>query len=390
MNIVLNFIGLRSGGGRADTFNLMMSIPANAPEHNFLAIVPARHGYENIAVSANCKVLYEPVRTFNDAWRVYFDNVVTPAICKDFKADLLFTMGNNGPVKFKYCKHIMMLRMPQLIYPFECMGDIDLKMKIKIYFLKQYMKRALPHADAVIVQTDTINKRIRNIYDIKGPVYVVGKNVTRSMKLAGNAGIDNQQVREICGNESKMKLLYIADYYPHKNMRKACEAMALLRKRGVDVTLFLTIDSTKNSNSLLKDIEAGKYGKGVISLGHVDYSNIQGIYRCCDAVLMPSHLESFSATYLEAMAFSKPLMVSDLDFAHEICGDAALYFDPYNAVSMADTVVRLLSEPSLGQRCIEKGKEQYAKYNISWDEIAKRYIDIFLKTCKIDTSQGTT
>ncbi|WP_420264224.1 glycosyltransferase [Candidatus Magnetominusculus dajiuhuensis] len=282
-----------------------------------------------------------------------------------------------------------MLRNSPLVYPIEHMGSIDMKLKVKVYLLKQYMKRAFPNADAVIVQTETINRRIRSVYNIRGPIYTVGKNIYQNIQTSGDTGEGNQQVHEICNCGSKMKLLYVTDYYPHKNIERLCEAVALLAVKGIDVTLFLTIDSNGDGNGLIKAIESNKYGKGVINLGHVDHVNLSSVYQCCDAVIMPSHLESFSATYLEAMAFSKPLMVSDLDFAREICADAALYFDPYNVDSIAETVHRLISYPSLGRHCIEKGKDQYKKYNISWDDIAKRYIDIFLKTCWINSGNQT-
>ncbi|MFQ5786655.1 MAG: hypothetical protein ACE5H1_01610, partial [Thermodesulfobacteriota bacterium] len=109
MNIVLNFIGLRAGGGRADAMNLLKAIPANASEDTFLAITPANHGYENISASSNCHVRFEQVRPFNNIWRLYFDNVTLTKICKQFKADILFTMCNTGPLKIDVCKHIIML-----------------------------------------------------------------------------------------------------------------------------------------------------------------------------------------------------------------------------------------------------------------------------------------
>ena len=51
---------------------------------------------------------------------------------------------------------------------------------------------------------------------------------------------------------------------------------------------------------------------------------------------MPTLL-SHTRYFLEAM-YKKPLLVSDREFAREICGQAAIYFDPLSIDSMAQAV----------------------------------------------------
>ncbi len=45
---------------------------------------------------------------------------------------------------------------------------------------------------------------------------------------------------------------------------------------------------------------------------------------------MPTLLECFSASYLEAMYMKKIIFTSDLPFAHTVCKDAAFYFAPHD------------------------------------------------------------
>ena len=51
-------------------------------------------------------------------------------------------------------------------------------------------------------------------------------------------------------------------------------------------------------------------------------------------MILPTLLESFSATYIEAMFHGKTILTSDLDFARDVCGEAAFYFDPLNPQSI--------------------------------------------------------
>lgn len=380
MKIVLNFIGSRVGGGRTDALNLLEAIPANAPKHEFLALVPDNYGYDKIVVSSNCHVHYEPIHLFNDLWRIYFDNIIIDKICKQYKADVLFTVCNTGPIKIDCCKHILMLRRPQLFYNLDNFPEYSFKEKSKYWFLRWYFQKSARFADHIIVQTETIKELLYETYKVYCPVTAVGKNVTVNYRTIEDSNKSSKQVLKLLDTHAKFKLLYLTKYYAHKNIEKVCDAMAYLRKSGIDVVLFLTIEKNDHPNArlLINRLEHGDYKNAVTTLGRVDLADINHIYYHCDAVLMPSLLESFSATYLEAMAFNRPLLVSDRKFAHEICGEAAIYFDPLSTSSIAETIKRIVDNEKLRKSLVEKGIAQYRKYDISWDEIAKQYLNIIL------------
>jgi glycosyltransferase involved in cell wall biosynthesis len=86
-------------------------------------------------------------------------------------------------------------------------------------------------------------------------------------------------------------------------------------------------------------------------------------------LILPTLLESFTATYLEAMKFDCPVLTSDLDFAREVCGDAAIYFDPWNVDDMCEAVVRLRDEPALQQQLRWQGRERLSQMFPSWKDI---------------------
>jgi len=55
---------------------------------------------------------------------------------------------------------------------------------------------------------------------------------------------------------------------------------------------------------------------------------VPSLYAQSDALLMPTLLESFSGTYVEAMFHKIVILTSKLDFAEDVCGESAFYFDP--------------------------------------------------------------
>jgi glycosyltransferase involved in cell wall biosynthesis len=81
-------------------------------------------------------------------------------------------------------------------------------------------------------------------------------------------------------------------------------------------------------------------------------------YEQADAALIPTLLETFSAAYPEAMRMEKPVLTSALDFATEVCGDAALYFDPVNAADIAARMIQLMQDRDLYEQLVRRGKER--------------------------------
>ena len=81
--------------------------------------------------------------------------------------------------------------------------------------------------------------------------------------------------------------------------------------------------------------------------GSYDYNSLLKLMKLTSVCFIPSLLEVFSASYLEALLFEKPLVVSNTPFALDICKDAALYVDPYSAQSTALAIYSLLESPQL-------------------------------------------
>jgi glycosyltransferase involved in cell wall biosynthesis len=86
-------------------------------------------------------------------------------------------------------------------------------------------------------------------------------------------------------------------------------------------------------------------------------------------------METFSFTYDEAMHFGLPILTSDRDFARERCQDAALYFDPLDADSVARAMAQVMDDEGLRNRLAANGKRLLEKAP-SWDDIAGRFVDV--------------
>jgi glycosyltransferase involved in cell wall biosynthesis len=157
-------------------------------------------------------------------------------------------------------------------------------------------------------------------------------------------------------------LLYPANRWPHKNHERLFAALRLIRAERPALRLVLT--------------GAGHEGRpapeGVEVRGRVSGDALVELYRTAAAVVFPSLYEGFGMPALEAMACGCPVAVSRVASLPEICGDAAVYFDPTEPEAIAAATLEALARaPELAPR----GLEQAARF--TWERCAREHDTVY-------------
>ncbi len=175
---------------------------------------------------------------------------------------------------------------------------------------------------------------------------------------------------KIPGANEALRLLYLSSFYNHKNISiipyVAAELKRLQPELKFEFVLTLS-EETGEWNGLQQRCESLNVATHVLNVGPVAIAEAPRLYQSCHIAFMPSLLETFSANYPEAMATGRPLVVSDLGFAHDCCGEAASYFDPDSARAAADSILRLVSDHSVWDAQIAAGYIQLAALPDSHD-----------------------
>lgn len=113
--------------------------------------------------------------------------------------------------------------------------------------------------------------------------------------------------------------------YEHKNHVKLISAFIKFYKVYNTGKLILTVgDENRKLKKELTEIQK-KYP--VINLGYINKNEVNEIYKTSEFVIFPSLNESFGLGLIEAINFNCKVLVSDLDYATEIC-IPSLSFDP--------------------------------------------------------------
>lgn len=103
-------------------------------------------------------------------------------------------------------------------------------------------------------------------------------------------------------------------------------------------------DNHSYAREIAAQAQALGVGDRVLVAGAVSDADRRWLYHHCAALLFPSLSEGFGLPIVEAMSAGKPVFASRLTSLPEIGGDAARYFESFDAVSMADTIRRGLAE----------------------------------------------
>ena len=156
----------------------------------------------------------------------------------------------------------------------------------------------------------------------------------------------------------EVRVLSFASYYRHKHLEIIPDVAAAVREIAPTLHFEFIITIEKESEAAIR-LQAKAESLGVSeyvrNIGPVKIMDGPALYRSCDVLFHPSLLETFSATYPEAMVMGLPIVASDLPFARAICGDAAVYFSPLDARDAAEKVSEVAKNVELRTRLTRRG-----------------------------------
>ena len=157
--------------------------------------------------------------------------------------------------------------------------------------------------------------------------------------------------------------LCLTHYYPHKNLETLLPVAAEIKERSLAYTIVTTIEAEdhKRAAKLLTRLHDQGLTDIVTNIGRVRHADLAALYSQCDAMILPTLLESFSATYIEAMFHGKTILTSDLDFARDVCGEAAFYFDPLNPQSIVEAMVCASQKDEIRERKLAAGRQRLSQ-----------------------------
>lgn len=369
MRIALLGHGCRVAGGLSIGKNIIWGLPRIAPQHEYLATVPAGLGYEDLSLP---NVAIKVIPSMGYARRIRFEWLELSDLVRAFQPDWVWGLANTGLVK-PPCRQAILIQDSHLVYHKKHFGQISVGRRIKHHLLKRHLNRCLKQTDIVFCQTQAMRDRFSRLMPFSGRLALC-PNAVSAFAGIPESPLVPEPLKPYGG---RFRMLLLAKYYEHKNIERVVEAYERFGPELRETLCVLTIlpSHARKASDLLNRIRRGNLEDRILNVGSLSQDQLAEYYLACDALLLPTLLESFSGTYLEAMHFGRPIATSDLDFAHGICGDAAEYFDPWDSRAIKDAIVKLRDDSGLRTELVCRGKNRLEKLFHSWPDILRNVAD---------------
>ena len=170
--------------------------------------------------------------------------------------------------------------------------------------------------------------------------------------------------------------LSVGTLEPRKNHARLLDAYRILKADGQSTFPlvlaggrgWLMDDFQKHFDGLTPDVD-------VIMPGYVSDEELEWLFRNCFGFVYPALCEGFGMPVLEALSLGAPVMCSNTSSLPEAAGDAAIYFDPSDAQSIAKAMSRLASGDA-DRTALKAAALQQAK-RFSWASAAHGLLDLY-------------
>lgn len=214
----------------------------------------------------------------------------------------------------------------------------------------------LQRAAGVIVNSMTMANRLHELYQVDHDRMIIAPYRPSCFALEHAAGRGQVSV-DMVRTKYQLPTRYL--FYPayltfHKNALYILEAMAALeRDTGLGVDLVLTGGGIEAVLAVFNQqiLDLGLKGR-VHLLGHIPHWEVPAIYQGAEAMVLPSFFGPVNIPLYEAIILKCPVMCADWKGCREVMGDAALYCDLMDPLSLTQHIRDLLADPQSRERLI--------------------------------------
>jgi glycosyltransferase involved in cell wall biosynthesis len=365
-NVLINFHTSNTGGVINFKLNYLKEINSLAKKYNFKIFVLIGDHEKNVKKYSNLNIIknIEIPKSFIE--KFFFYEFRLKKIVLKNKISLLFNFGDIS-ANITNSKQIFYFDWPYAVYDELSiwkrlnMKDFFSKLLKRIYFFL-----TISRVDQVIVQTNTMKKRLSKKIHKEIKIIDVGYQKKKLLK--------NNYYSKNTTNLKEKIFIYPTVYYPHKNIEILIEVAKKIKSNNLKIKFALTFDKRgKIEKGVIKKIKNLSLEGQFIFLGFLSRNDLNIQIQKSYAIIMPTLIETYGLQYSDALIFNKLILTSDKDFAHEICRDAAIYFNP---VSSNDIYLKILKSIN-DQRLIKKHlvlQKKILKGKISWKDSANQIL----------------
>lgn len=292
-------------------------------------------------------------------WRVYFEYVYCRFLSKKLNAYLWLSLHDMTPnvtalLQVVYCHNSTPFYNPKF-------SSIRYNYKEFLFsrFYKYLYRINIHKNDIVIVQQNWLKEAFKELYRLDDAKIIVAKPFEN----------ESDKKEKILANSSSGTPLFFYPSLPRtfKNFEVICEATALIVASGTtNFSVVLTINGSENRYTQ-NIVNAYCHIKQIKFVGLLSKDKVIEIYSETSCLIFASKLETWGLPISEFIPSGKPMIISDLPYAHETAMGAkqVAFFNPESAEELSQRMREVLNNDK--KMFIEVTKEKESENVVhSW------------------------
>lgn len=329
-------------------------------------------GFKNLIILApksiqKSSIYGYPILRDSISWRSYYglwEQLRLPFLMKQANASYLWSPSNLGPIAVN--KHIVTLHDAAVFA-----GPEWFSWKF-VMFYRFFLPRIGKRAKMIL----TVSNFSRD------ELIKYGIASSEKLKVIHN-GIDHVNISTCTGAGEKEKfVLAVGSRDPRKNITRVIEAWTHIPPNVKEGRILFVVGGSFRA---FADEKIVGIPEDVKQLGYVDDKKLFGLYKSAEFFIYPSLYEGFGLPPLEAMKANLPVLVSKIGPLVEICGNAALYCDPYSVEDIKSKIEMLLKDVNLRNILSTRGKEVAQRF--TWTKAAMQFADAYHRLIQNDLQE---
>ena len=221
--------------------------------------------------------------------------------------------------------------------------------KIKKKLIDAYRTWGLKRASAVVFENEKMMERGKKLFNLEKVVFIPPSFSTPTEHEPTNFENDNIP-----------KGLLLCGWQRNKNFMLIPEIAKDLKEKGIKFKFLISTsaDESIEYKSFKRLVDKLQIEDMIQLIGTVEKTKLPDLFSKIDFVFLLSNLESFSNNIIEAYYYQKPLIISKLEWAKSICGEAAQYVDLNNISDISNKVITLIENEEEVRNLIGKQTEK--------------------------------
>lgn len=229
-------------------------------------------------------------------------------------------------------------------------------------------------ADAVVAISQNLVEQVFKNHGFRPQFIPVGVDGAKF-----NLTIDGAEARQrLLGGFQKL-IISVGRIEPRKDYTSLLTAAQMIKSRGFSYR-FLIVGEGIDRAKILRLIEAENLNQEVVMLGAVTDREKAQLYRAADLFVLSTLYEGFGIVFVEAMACGLPVVSTRVGAVPEVVGDAGILVESKNPNSLAETIIKILSDDNLYKQL--RSKALVTAGNYDWNKLIVEYEDAYQSVIK--------